>query len=123
MIHSHVCGRKHPDDPDLTFNGHSIGHWEGDTLVVDTVGEDATHLTVRLDHDGDLAGREQKLHRIRLIHDLRHAGRQAIRRLVVLIAAFGLLRLVRLHFGGIFRRERRRFRRRTAAREHELPYA
>jgi hypothetical protein len=31
-------GRKHPEDPDLTFNGHSTGHWEGDTLVVDTVG-------------------------------------------------------------------------------------
>jgi hypothetical protein len=31
-------GRKHPDDPDLTFNGHSIGHWDGDTLVVDTIG-------------------------------------------------------------------------------------
>jgi hypothetical protein len=31
-------GRSHPDDPDLTFHGHSIGHWEGDTLVVDTVG-------------------------------------------------------------------------------------
>jgi len=31
-------GRKHPDDPDLTFHGHSIGHWEGDTLVIDTVG-------------------------------------------------------------------------------------
>jgi hypothetical protein len=31
-------GRAHPDDPDLTFNGHSIGHWEGSTLVVDTVG-------------------------------------------------------------------------------------
>ena len=31
-------GRKHPADPDLTFNGHSIGHWEGDTLVVDTIG-------------------------------------------------------------------------------------
>jgi hypothetical protein len=30
-------GRSHPPDPDLTFNGHSIGHWEGDTLVVDTV--------------------------------------------------------------------------------------
>ena len=30
-------GRKHPEDPDLTFHGHSIGHWEGDTLVVDTV--------------------------------------------------------------------------------------
>ena len=31
-------GRQHPEDPDLTFNGHSIGHWEGDTLVVDTIG-------------------------------------------------------------------------------------
>ena len=30
-------GRKHPDDPDLTFNGDSVGHWEGDTLVVDTI--------------------------------------------------------------------------------------
>ncbi len=31
-------GRPHPDDPDPSFHGHSIGHWEGDTLVVDTVG-------------------------------------------------------------------------------------
>ncbi|MGA3295545.1 MAG: hypothetical protein ABSE45_16370 [Candidatus Acidiferrales bacterium] len=31
-------GRGHPADLDPTFNGHSIGHWEGDTLVVDTVG-------------------------------------------------------------------------------------
>jgi hypothetical protein len=31
-------GRKHPEDPDPTFFGHSIGHWEGDTLVVDTIG-------------------------------------------------------------------------------------
>ena len=31
-------GRPHPEDPDLTFHGHSIGHWEGDTLVIDTVG-------------------------------------------------------------------------------------
>ena len=33
-------GRSHPDKDDLdpTTNGHSIGHWEGDTLVVDTVG-------------------------------------------------------------------------------------
>jgi hypothetical protein len=31
-------GRAHPDDPDPTFHGHSIGHWEGETLVVDTVG-------------------------------------------------------------------------------------
>jgi hypothetical protein len=30
---------KHPDDPDPTWWGHSIGHYEnGDTLVVDTIG-------------------------------------------------------------------------------------
>jgi len=33
-----VDGRKHPADPDPTWYGHSIGHYEGDTLVVDTVG-------------------------------------------------------------------------------------
>lgn len=31
-------GRGHPANLDPTFNGHSIGHWEGDTLVIDTVG-------------------------------------------------------------------------------------
>jgi len=31
-------GRPLPDDPDPTFNGTSIGHWEGDTLVIKTVG-------------------------------------------------------------------------------------
>ena len=31
-------GRPHPPDPDLTFHGHSIGRWEGDSLIVDTVG-------------------------------------------------------------------------------------
>jgi hypothetical protein len=30
-------GRAHPADPDPSFHGHSIGHWEGATLVVDTV--------------------------------------------------------------------------------------
>lgn len=46
-------GRPHPpaDRLDPTFNGHSIGRWEGQTLVVDTVGIhghtsfDATPLT------------------------------------------------------------------------------
>lgn len=34
----YVDGRPLPEDPDPFFNGHSVGHWEGDTLVVDTVG-------------------------------------------------------------------------------------
>ncbi len=36
----YLDGRAHPD-PDFyvrTFFGHSVGHWDGDTLVVDTVG-------------------------------------------------------------------------------------
>lgn len=33
-----VDGRNHPDVPNPSWMGHSIGHWEGDTLVVDTIG-------------------------------------------------------------------------------------
>src|SRR5580704_3763990 len=29
-------GRGHTEHSDPTFHGHSIGHWEGDTLVIDT---------------------------------------------------------------------------------------
>jgi len=31
-------GRSHPKDWNPTWLGHSIGHWDGDTLVVDTTG-------------------------------------------------------------------------------------
>lgn len=36
----HMDGRPHPnlDTFTPTFFGHSVGHWEGDTLVIDTVG-------------------------------------------------------------------------------------
>ena len=34
----YMDGREHPKDLDPTFQGHSVGHWEGDTLVVDSVG-------------------------------------------------------------------------------------
>ena len=33
-----IDGRGHPKDPDLTWLGNSIGRYEGDTLVIDTVG-------------------------------------------------------------------------------------
>src|SRR5687768_11359198 len=36
--HIYTDGRPLPDDPDLKFHGTSIGRWDGDTLVVDTVG-------------------------------------------------------------------------------------
>lgn len=31
-------GAKHPADPDPTYSGHSVGHWEGKTLITDTIG-------------------------------------------------------------------------------------
>ncbi len=36
--HIYTDGRPLPDDPDPSFNGTSIGRWQGDTLVVDSVG-------------------------------------------------------------------------------------
>jgi len=57
-------GRGHPDDLDATFAGDSIGHWDGTTLVVDTIGikesvalgmgmkhSDKLHLTERIHLD------------------------------------------------------------------------
>jgi hypothetical protein len=61
-------GRKHPERFDSSFMGHSIGHWEGDTLVVDTVGlndetwmgnvtaslhSDQVHMIERFSRQGD----------------------------------------------------------------------
>jgi hypothetical protein len=31
-------GRKHPEELEPTWFGHSVGRWEGDTLVIDTIG-------------------------------------------------------------------------------------
>ncbi len=36
----YLDGRPHPADPNPAWYGHSIGHWDGDTLVVDRVGFD-----------------------------------------------------------------------------------
>ena len=36
----YLDGRPHPKDFDPEWFGHSIGKWEGDTLVVDTIGID-----------------------------------------------------------------------------------
>ena len=34
----YMDGREHPEGAPLTFMGHSVGRWDGDTLVIETVG-------------------------------------------------------------------------------------
>ena len=34
----YMDGRSHPADLDASYGGHSVGHREGDTLVIDTIG-------------------------------------------------------------------------------------
>lgn len=48
-------GRAQPEDPDPSYNGHSVGHWEGDTLVVDSVGfEPRTQIAPGVGHSDQL---------------------------------------------------------------------
>ncbi|MBO9601983.1 MAG: hypothetical protein J7496_05685 [Novosphingobium sp.] len=48
-------GRSHQDDPDPTYMGDSIGHWEGDTLVAETIAiNDALDLQRGMPHSASL---------------------------------------------------------------------
>lgn len=57
---------QHPKDVQPSFMGHSIGHWEGDTLVVETVG--LTPLT-QIDEAGTLHSDQ-----LRVVERIRKTG-------------------------------------------------
>lgn len=48
--HIYIDGRKHPANLKPSYNGHSIGHWDSDTLVVDTIGFNGKNWLDRLGH-------------------------------------------------------------------------
>jgi hypothetical protein len=53
-------GRGHPDDLDPTFYGDSIGHWEGGTLVADTVAiKDSLGLSMGMKHSDKMRIKER----------------------------------------------------------------
>jgi hypothetical protein len=71
----YLDGRGHPENAERTLNGHSIGRWEGDTLVVDT--------TLFADHREGLAfgipsgARKHVSERFSLSDDRRHLDYEA----------------------------------------------
>ena len=79
-------GRSHPKDLDSSFLGDSIGHWEGDTLVVDVTGlNDETWLGGAQGHTEAAAfgetGSHQIVEREALIHsDQEHVVERYTRR-------------------------------------------
>ena len=57
--------QQHPKNMPITFLGHSVGHWEGDTLVVDTVGID--HRSFIDDEGSSHSDQEHTIERYRKI--------------------------------------------------------
>jgi hypothetical protein len=58
--HIYTDGRPLPDDPDLKFHGTSVGRWEANTLVVDTIGfSPLTDLAANVPHSGKMRIRER----------------------------------------------------------------
>ena len=57
-------GRKHPTDPSPTWLGYSVGKWDGDTLVVDTMGfNDLSWLDARGHGHSEDMRVEERFHR------------------------------------------------------------
>lgn len=53
--HIYTDGRPLPEDPNPNFFGSSVGHWEGETLVVETVGfSPLTEIAGDLPHSGNM---------------------------------------------------------------------
>jgi Carboxypeptidase regulatory-like domain len=62
-------GRGHPKDPNPNWMGHSIGHWEGETLVVDTVGFNDQSWLDSIGHPHtEMLHITERLHRVDLGH-------------------------------------------------------
>ena len=55
----YLDGRSPPDDLVPSLLGFSVGHYEGDTLVVETVGVTANHSNTGFGHSAELTATER----------------------------------------------------------------
>jgi hypothetical protein len=70
--------RTHPAHPKLSWYGDSVGHYEGDTLVVDTVGQAAKRMSVVDPFGTPHTDRIHVTERYRLIQDQRGKGLEVV---------------------------------------------
>jgi hypothetical protein len=63
-------GQQHPKDLKISYLGHSVAHWEGDTLVVDTIGINGASF---IDDEG--SSHSDKEHIVERFHKI-DGGRQ-----------------------------------------------
>ena len=62
-------GRELPSDPQPTWLGYSVGHWDGDSLVVDSIGfNDRGWLDARAHTHGEALRIEERFHRLDFGH-------------------------------------------------------
>lgn len=60
----YLDGRKLPEEPSPTWNGYSVGHWDGDTLVVESAGfNDRSWLDARGHGHSEDMRVEERFHR------------------------------------------------------------
>jgi len=58
-------GRRHPQELDPSYYGDSIGHWEGSTLIVDTVGlQDDNDLVIGYPADSQSMHVQERWHQV-----------------------------------------------------------
>jgi hypothetical protein len=94
--HIYTDGRPLPEDPDPNFFGTSVGHWEGDTLVAESVGfSPMTELDLHTPHSDKMRIEE----RFRLTDPNTMSIQTTISDPVALTAPYVTNRILRRHRG------------------------